>query len=54
MSWFTETAQRYKLHGKPLDELCAYNADVAESLNRKHVNSSVTFMAKSSNFVRHK
>ena len=41
MHWFTDTALRYKLHGKPLDELCLHNAEVADSLNRKHVSLNI-------------
>ncbi len=39
MEWFTASAARYKLSGKPLEELCEANAQVADSLGRLHVRS---------------
>lgn len=37
MDWFTESANRYQLTGKPPEQLCEHNATVALSLNRHQV-----------------
>ena len=37
MNWFYESAVRYKLTGKSLEDLCDYNARVAATLDRQQV-----------------
>ncbi|RWS31020.1 WD repeat-containing protein 24-like protein [Leptotrombidium deliense] len=37
MDWFVISALRYKLSGRPINELCLQNADVATHLNRPQV-----------------
>lgn len=37
MDWFTETARRYQLSGRPFGELCDHNAKVAKEHNRPQV-----------------
>ena len=37
MSWFVESAKRYKLKGRSLEELCDHNASVARDLERHQV-----------------
>ena len=37
MSWFVESAKKYKLKGRSLEELCDHNASVARDLERHQV-----------------
>ncbi len=37
MEWFRESALRYRLTGRPLEELCEINAQVAADLDRIQV-----------------
>ena len=37
MRWFVESAKRYQLTGRPLEELCEHNATVALNLQRHQV-----------------
>ena len=43
MGWFFESATRYKLSGKSFEELCDYNAQVAEELQRDQVELTQPF-----------
>ena len=37
LTWFVESAKRYKLKGRSLEELCEHNAAVARDLERHQV-----------------
>jgi WD40 repeat protein len=40
MEWFVNSAKRYQLNGKSIEELCEYNAEVAAQLNRIQVSQT--------------
>ena len=40
MDWFVNSAKRYQLNGKSIEELCEYNAEVAAQLNRSQVSQT--------------
>ncbi|XP_023244800.1 GATOR complex protein WDR24-like [Centruroides sculpturatus] len=40
MDWFVESARKYKLSGKPIEELCDHNAEVASKLCRFHISQT--------------